>query len=58
MNVINDIATTVLACNNNVTCGDKICFYDTLYKTKKIKKEEAYVYHSIYVALSKRLKRQ
>ena len=26
MNVNNDIATTVLACNNNVTTGDKACF--------------------------------
>ena len=34
MNVINDIATTVLACNNNVTSGDKVCFfYVTLYQT-------------------------
>ena len=27
MNVNNDIATTVLACNNNVTLGDKACFF-------------------------------
>ena len=27
MNVNNDIATTVLACNNNVTSGDKACFF-------------------------------
>ena len=26
MNANNDIATTVLACNNNVTSGDKVCF--------------------------------
>ena len=26
MNVNNDIATTVMACNNNVTSGDKACF--------------------------------
>ena len=26
MNVNNDIATTVLGCNNNVTSGDKACF--------------------------------
>ena len=32
MNVNNDIATTVLVCNNNVTSGDKACFfYVTLY---------------------------
>ena len=39
MNVNNDIATTVLACNNNVTSGDKACFfYVALYQTKTIKK--------------------
>ena len=33
MNVNNDIATTVFACNNNVTLGDKQCFYYvTLYQ--------------------------
>ena len=26
ININNDIATTVLACNNNVTSGDKACF--------------------------------
>ena len=26
MNVNNDIDTTVLACNNNFTTGDKVCF--------------------------------
>ena len=32
MNVNNDIENTVLACNNNVTIGDKACFfYVTLY---------------------------
>ena len=34
MNTNNDITTTVLACNNNVTIGDKACFfYVTLYQT-------------------------
>ena len=27
MNVNNDIATTVLACNNNITIGDNACFF-------------------------------
>ena len=27
MNVNNDIATILLACNNNVTSGDKACFF-------------------------------
>ena len=35
MNTNNDIVATVLACNNNVTIGDKACFfYVTLYQTK------------------------
>ena len=59
MNVNNDIATTVLACNNNVTIGDKACFfYVTLYQTKHNQKEESCTYHNICVALSKRIKRQ
>ena len=28
MNVNNDIATTVLVCNNNVTIGDNACFFE------------------------------
>jgi len=40
MNVNNDIATTVLGCNNNVTSGDKACFfYVTLYQTKHTKRK-------------------
>ena len=59
MNVNNDIATTVFACNNNVTIGDKACFfYVTLYQTKHNQKEESCTYHSICLALSKRIKRQ
>ena len=57
MNVNNDIATLVLACNNNVTSGDKACFfYVTLYQTKHNQKVEAFNYHSICLALSRRLK--
>ena len=59
INVNNDIATTVLACNNNVTSGDKACFfYVTLYQTKHNQKEEAFNYHNVCLALSKRIKRQ
>ena len=59
MNVNNDIVTTVLACNNNVTIGDKACFfYVTLYQTKHNQKEESCTYHSICLALLKRIKRQ
>ena len=59
MNVNNDIATMVLACNNNVTSGDKACFfYVTLYQTKHNQKEEAFNYHSVCLALSRRLKKQ
>ena len=59
MNVNNDIATTVLACNNNVTSGDKACFfYVTLYQLKFNQKEESCTYHSISLALSRRIKRQ
>ena len=59
MNVNNDIATTVLACNNNVTSGDKACFfYITLYQTKHNQKEESFNYQNICLALSKRIKRQ
>ena len=58
MNVNNDIATTVLSCNNNVTSGDKACFfYVTLYQSKHNQKEEAFAYHNICLALSKRIKR-
>ena len=50
MNVNNDIATTVLACNNNVTIGDKAClFYMTLYQTKHNQKEESCTYHSFFL---------
>lgn len=59
MNVNNDIVTTVLACNNNVTSGDKACFfYVTLYQTKHNQKEESCMYHNICLSLSKRIKRQ
>ena len=35
MNVNNDIVTTLLACNNNITFGDSVCFfYVTLYQSK------------------------
>ena len=44
MNVNNDIATTVLGCNNNVTSGDKACFFMSHYiKPSTIKKRR----HSI-----------
>ena len=59
MNVNNDIATTVLACNNNVTSGDKACFfYVTLYQTKYNQQEDAFNYHSICLALSRRIKKR
>ena len=44
MNVNNDIATTVFACNNNVTLGDKQCFYYvTLYQSKKSEGRKLYL---------------
>ena len=56
MNVNNDIATTILACNNNVTIGDKACFfYVTLYQSKHNQKEESFSYYSICRALTKRI---
>ena len=59
MNVNNDIATTLLACNNNLVLGDRACFfYVTLYSTKHNQKEESCTYHSICLALSKRIKNQ
>ena len=59
MNVNNDIVTTALACNNNVTIGDKAYFfYVTLYQTKHNQNEESCTYHNICLALSKRIKRQ
>ena len=59
MNVNNDIATTVLVCNNNVTSGDKACFfYVTLYQTKHNQKDEAFNYHSVCLALSRRIKKK
>ena len=57
MNVNNDIATVVLACNNNVTLGDKVCFFlVTMYQTKYYQKDEAFNYHSVCLALSRQLK--
>ena len=48
MNINNDIATTVLACNNNVTSGDKACFfYVTLYQTKHNQKDESFTYQKV-----------
>ena len=56
MNVNNDIATTVLACNNNVTSGDKACFfYVTLYQTKHNQKDESFSYQRVCLALQKRI---
>ena len=58
MNVNNDIATILLSCNNNVTIGDKSCFfYVTLYQTKPNQKEESCTYHNICRALSKGIKK-
>ena len=59
MNVTNDIATTVLAYNNNVTSGYKACFfYVTLYQTKHNQKEEAFNYHNVCLVLSRRIKKK
>ena len=44
MNVNNDIATTLFACNNNVTLGDKHCYYYvTLYQSKKSEGRKLYL---------------
>ena len=57
MNMNNDIVTTVMTCNNDVNMGDKVCFFNvTLYQTKRNQKEEASPYHSICLALLKRIK--
>ena len=59
MNINNDIATTVILCNNNETIGDKAClFYVTLYQTKHNQKEGPYPYHNICPAISKHPKRK
>ena len=59
MNVNNDITTTILACNNNVTSGDKACFfYVTLYQTKHNQKDESFTYQKVCLELSKRIKTQ
>ena len=48
-----------MACNNNVISGDKACFfYVTLYQSKHNQKEEAFNYHSVCLALSRRIKKQ
>merc|ERR1712015_164250 len=52
----NDIASIALACNNNVTSGDKVRFYYiTMYQSKRNQAEEASPYNNICIALSKRL---
>ena len=57
MNVNNDIATTVFACNNNLTVGDRVCFfYVTLYQTKHNQREESFTFQNVCLALSKRIK--
>ena len=59
MNMYNDIVSTLLACNNNVTSGDKIRFYYiTMYQSKNNQTEEAASYYSICASLSRRLKYQ
>ena len=56
MNMNNDIASIALACNNNVTSGDKVRFYYiTMYQSKQNQAEEASPYNNICIALSKRL---
>ena len=55
MNINNDLATTIFACNNNITLGDRVYFYYvTLYQTKKNQNP----FHSVCLALSKRIKVQ
>ena len=57
MNMNNDIASIALACNNNVTSGDKVRFYYiTMYQSKRNQAEEASPYNNICIALPKRLK--
>ena len=59
MNINNDIASVVLACNTNVTSGDKIrFFYVTMYQSKRNQQEESASYYNICLALSKRIKYQ
>ena len=59
MNTNNDISTTVLVCNNNITISNKVCFfYVTLYQTKYNQKEESCTYHNICLALSRLIKQQ
>ena len=45
MNTNNDIATTVLACNNNVTIGDKACFLCAHIPNKTKSKSKGRVMH-------------
>jgi len=59
MNINNDLATTLFACNNNVVLGDRVCFYYvTLYQTKKNQKEESASFHNVCLALCKRIQYQ
>ena len=59
MNINNDLATTLFACNNNIVLGDRVCFYYvTLYQTKKNQKEESASFHSLCLALCKRIQCQ
>ena len=48
MNMNNDIASIALACNTNVTSGDKVRFYYiTMYQSKRNQVEEASPYNNI-----------
>ena len=59
MDINNDIEISVLTCVNNMTIGDNAYFfYVILYQTKHTQKEELCKYYNIYLALSKRTKRQ
>ena len=59
MNMNNDIVSTLFACNNNVTSGDKIRFYYiTMYQSKNNQTEESASYYSVCSTLCRRLKYQ
>ena len=55
MNINNIMVTINLGCNSNITHGDRVFFYITLYQTKFKQKEESCTFHNVCLALSKRI---
>ena len=59
MNINNDIVTILLAYNNNITTGDRVCFsYVNLYQSKYNQQEESAQFHTICLTFTKQIQKQ